>query len=124
LGRRQANAGLALLKLGQNEPVWPLLKHSPTHEARRRLIQQMAPGGVGVATLVQRLEAERDVSTRRALILALGEFTAEQLPEEVRRRVGDLLVRWYRDDPDAGVHGAIDWLLRHDMEGPEKRKLS
>ena len=33
LARRQANAGLALLKLGQTEPVWPLLKHSPGPEA-------------------------------------------------------------------------------------------
>jgi formylglycine-generating enzyme required for sulfatase activity len=30
---------------------------------------------------------------------------------------------WYRDDPDPGIHGAIDWLLRHPVEGPVTRPL-
>src|SRR5262249_47962314 len=29
----------------------------------------------------------------------------------------------YREHPDAGIHGAIDWLLRQSKEGPEDRKL-
>jgi formylglycine-generating enzyme required for sulfatase activity len=33
------------------------------------------------------------------------------------------LLDWYEHDPDPGIHGAIDWLLRHRMEGPEKRPL-
>jgi formylglycine-generating enzyme required for sulfatase activity len=114
---------LALLKLGRAEPAWPLLKHSPHPEARSRLIQQMAPAGVGVAALADRLLTEKDASIRRALILTLGEFTEEQVPADLRRRLGEKLVGWYRDEPDPGVHAAIDWLLRHDAEGREKRKL-
>jgi len=30
-------------------------------------------------------------------------------------------LRWYREDPDPGLHSAIDWLLRHGKEGPESR---
>src|SRR5262249_4922199 len=30
---------------------------------------------------------------------------------------------WYRDDPDPGVHGAVDWLLRHGKDGPDPRPL-
>ncbi len=33
------------------------------------------------------------------------------------------LLAWYRDDADAGIHGAIDWLLRHGKEGPIARLL-
>ena len=33
------------------------------------------------------------------------------------------LLTWYRDDPDPGIHGAIDWLLRHGKEGPVARPL-
>src|SRR5207244_3578816 len=33
------------------------------------------------------------------------------------------LLDWYCDDPDAGIHGAIDWLLRHGKEGPVARPL-
>jgi formylglycine-generating enzyme required for sulfatase activity len=73
--------------------------------------------------LIEQLKAETDASARRALILGLGEYGPEQLPGPVRREVTALLLRWYRDDPDAGVHGAIDWLLRHGQEGPDRRKL-
>jgi formylglycine-generating enzyme required for sulfatase activity len=124
LARGQANAGLALLKLGEAGPAWPLLRHGAYPEARSRLIALMGPGGVEVTALAERLLAEKDTSTRRALILALGELTAEQVPADLRRRLGDRLVGWYRDDPDPGVHGAIDWLLRHGKEGPADRPLS
>jgi formylglycine-generating enzyme required for sulfatase activity len=46
------------------------------------------------------------------------------LSEEPCRRVTAFLLRWYRENPDPGVHGAIDWLLRHSQEGPEPRKLN
>jgi formylglycine-generating enzyme required for sulfatase activity len=78
---------------------------------------------VEAASLVDRLEKEKEVSIRRSLILALGEYTAEQVTDELRRRVVELLLPWYRDDPDAGIHGAIDWLLRHAWEGPDRRRL-
>jgi hypothetical protein len=34
-----------------------------------------------------------------------------------------LLLSWFREDPDPGIHAAIDWLLRHRQEGPVPRKL-
>ena len=41
----------------------------------------------------------------------------------VREPLVKKLLAWYRDDLDAGIHGAIDWLLRHGKEGPDKRPL-
>src|SRR5208283_5179259 len=72
---------------------------------------------------VERLEVERDTSARRALIIALGEFTEKDLPVALRTALVKKLLGWYRDDPDAGIHGAIDWLLRHGKEGPVPRPL-
>jgi formylglycine-generating enzyme required for sulfatase activity/tetratricopeptide (TPR) repeat protein len=123
LARRQAGVGLALLKLGDAEAVWPLLRHSAYPEARSRLVLRLGPAGVEVATLVDRLLAEQDVSVRRALILALGEYRDEQVPARLRERLVTTLLDWYRRDPDPGVHGAIDWLLRHGRDGAEKRPL-
>jgi formylglycine-generating enzyme required for sulfatase activity/tetratricopeptide (TPR) repeat protein/tRNA A-37 threonylcarbamoyl transferase component Bud32 len=122
LARRQANAAVALLHLGRPERVWPLLRHSPYPDLRTYLIHRLGPLGVEARLLVERLEVE-EVSARRALILALGEYTGEQLPAPLRRRLLPRLLRWYRSDPDPGIHGAIDWLLRHSREGPEPRKL-
>jgi formylglycine-generating enzyme required for sulfatase activity/tetratricopeptide (TPR) repeat protein len=53
-----------------------------------------------------------EISQRRALILALGTYGIEGLsPGEREPLTGKLLVL-YRDDPDAGIHGAAEWTLR------------
>src|SRR5438874_1381517 len=56
--------------------------------------------------------------------LALGEYGEEQLPRPERERLAATLLRWYRDDPDLGVHAAVGWLLRHDREGITPRPLN
>jgi formylglycine-generating enzyme required for sulfatase activity len=123
LARRQAGAAAALVRLGADEAAWRVLQHTPTPDARSYLVRDLAPRGVEAQALVRRLDEEKDASARRALILALGEYTAEQLPVEARAVLVPKLLNWYRHDPDAGIHGAIDWLLRHGKEGPVPRKL-
>jgi formylglycine-generating enzyme required for sulfatase activity len=120
---RRANAAAALLLLGRGEDAWPQLRHTPEPDTRSYLVERLDPLGVDARTLLLRLDAESDVSARRALILALGEFTGEQLPADVRAALVPRLLRWYRDDPDPGIHGAVDWLLRHSREGPVPRPL-
>jgi formylglycine-generating enzyme required for sulfatase activity len=128
LAQRQAQAAVALLRLGQEDAVWPLLQHSPEHNPdpsrRTYLLHRLAPLGADPQVLIRRLDKQLDASARRALILALGEFTAEQLPADVRQPLTANLLTWYRDDPDPGIHAAIDWLLRHDKEGDVPRKLA
>ena len=65
-----------------------------------------------LSRLVEQLESEPpDPATRRAMILALGEFPGEMVPGKMSSRIED----WYRNDPDRGVHGASDWFLREQM---------
>lgn len=122
--RRQATAAASLLQLGDTKKVWPLLRQQSADPiVRSYLVQQCGLSGVEGRLLVERLEQERDVSARRALILALGEHSGTELPATVREPLVGKLLAWYRDDPDPGIHGAIDWLLRHGKEGPEPRRL-
>jgi serine/threonine protein kinase/formylglycine-generating enzyme required for sulfatase activity len=121
--RRQAAAALALLRRGNPEPTWPLWRHTPTPEARSWLVQRAAAVGVDPRQLIEQLGREADVSAKRALILALGEYTEKELPAAVRQPLVKRLLGWYRDHPDPGIHGAIDWLLRHGKEGPLARQL-
>ncbi len=122
--RRQANAAATLAVLGEPDAAWPLLKHSRTPDARTVLIHALGPRGVDPRLLIRRLDTEPDATARAALILALGEYTAEQLPAGPRAALVPRLLDRYRHDPDAGVHGAIDWLLRPDREGPADRPLA
>jgi len=120
---RQANAAVALLRLGQEEPAWPLLKHTPTPDARTCLQLRLGPLGVDPAALAGRLNVEKDSSIRQALILGLGEYTGEQVTAELRHKLTIKLLDWYRHDPDPGIHAAAGWLLGHGKEGPVLRPL-
>ena len=112
LAKRQANAAVALLKMNHAAEVWPLLKHSPDPRVRSYLIHSLAPLGADVTALVHRLDEEPDVSIRRALILCLGEFDTTQFPAAERQPLIAKLLDLYQNDPDPGLHGAAEWLLR------------
>ena len=53
-----------------------------------------------------------ETSMRRALILALGTYGTEELSPGEREPLIAKLLDLYRNDPDAGIHGAAEWTLR------------
>jgi hypothetical protein len=112
LARRQANLGVALLVMGRGESVWPLLKFTADPTRRSYLIDRLGPGGVEAPVLGERLDAQTEVSIRRALLLALEEFDRDRLTPKEKEGLDSCLATLYRDDPDPGVHGAAGWLLR------------
>ena len=67
-----------------------------------------------------------ETSTRRALILALGTYGTDRLSPGERKPLIGKLLDLYRNDPDAGVHGAAEWTLRkwenEEKENEEKLK--
>lgn len=123
LAKRQAAAALKLLQLGQENIVWPLLRHSSDPTRRTYLIHSLAQANIDPETIARELE-KQDVTVRRALILSLGQFGEEQVPRETRQVLLKKLLQLYRDDPDPGVHSAIDWLLRHRTRGNTLRRLN
>src|SRR6266496_28519 len=123
LARRQTQAAIALLRLGKGELVWPLLRHSPDPSLRSYLIRDLGSSGVSPDLIIQRLEIEPDTSARRAVILSLGGFNADQIPISKRKPLIARLLTLYRFDPDAGIHSAVDWLLRYGHQGLSDRKL-
>jgi tetratricopeptide (TPR) repeat protein len=110
--KERANTAVALLRLNHGGEVWPLLKHSPDPTVRSYLIERLGPCGTEPQVLLARLEDGPGVSVRRALLLSLGQFSEAQLPPAERQRLLPRLAQLYREDPDPGIHGAADWLLR------------
>ena len=123
LAKQQAHAAVQILRLGETATVWSLLRHTSDPSLRTYLIHDFAAMDVDPRLLIARLRAEKDASVRRALILSLGEFNDERLPANRRMPLFDRLLRWYRDDPDPGIHAAIGWLLRYGKQGDKPRKL-
>jgi serine/threonine protein kinase/formylglycine-generating enzyme required for sulfatase activity len=112
LAKRQASVGVALLVLGRGDKVWPLLAHRPDPTLRSFLIDRLGPAGVDPGLLTARLGKEKEVSARRAILLSLGEFGPDHLSQDQRLNLLPHLVELHRDDPDPGIHGAAEWLLR------------
>jgi serine/threonine protein kinase/formylglycine-generating enzyme required for sulfatase activity len=111
LARRQAAAALALLRLGEPGPAWLLLRHTPDPRARSWLAHAFARTDTDSQTLLDRLAAEPDASARRALLLALADYSDAALGPDRVKAATDRAAELYRDDPDAGVHAAARLLL-------------
>jgi formylglycine-generating enzyme required for sulfatase activity len=134
---RQVRAALALMHIG-SDAGWERLRHraDPLHitpreqlipplcpptalqpgsgpNLRAHLIRDLGPLKMDFDGLIERLETGKNISERRALILCLGGLAPAQVSPGQRRRVIELLVAWYKDDRDPGVHSAIDWVLRN-----------
>jgi formylglycine-generating enzyme required for sulfatase activity len=120
--KRLARAAVVLLQLDQSEEhtwplpqggdIWPMLRQAPDPRLRSYLIHRLSRVGLIPETLIQQYRHEQDVGAKRALLLSLGDFTEFQLPARRPQLLVDELLRTYRDDPDRGLHTALDWLLR------------
>jgi eukaryotic-like serine/threonine-protein kinase len=113
LAKRQANAAVVLMRLGQDDAGWPaLLRSRPDPRVRSYLIHRFSPLGGDPAKIVRRFYEERDPSIRRALLLMLGEFKPDQLSPADSQSLIPRMAQVYRNDPDPGLHAAAEWLLR------------
>jgi formylglycine-generating enzyme required for sulfatase activity len=112
LAKRRANAAVALLRLGREQQVWPLLQHRPDPRTRSYLIHRIRPLEADPKNVLNQLDIQEDVSIRRALILTLGEFNHLQLLQTDREQLAPRLLDLYANDPDPGIHGASAWTLR------------
>jgi formylglycine-generating enzyme required for sulfatase activity len=110
--RRSAQA-IDLLRLGQETEVWPLLRASDDNTVRSYLVRDFARLDVNPDILIRRLRTEPDVSTRRALLLALGGYEPALVRRAGRDALITLLRAWYERDPDAGIHSAVQWLVKN-----------
>ena len=133
LAERQARAAISLIRLGHAEEVWPLLRHKADPRLRSYLVNWLSPLGADPKLLVAELNRidtnaqpasaqgqqamdavlfHTETSIRRALILALGQYGREGLSSGERELLIGKLLDLYRNDPDAGIHGATEWTLR------------
>ena len=123
LAKKQASIGMALMVMGKGEQVWSLMRHSPDPTLRSYLIERLAPGGVDPKVVLVRLEEEKEVSVRRGILLSLGEYGLDRMSLAERRNHLPRLLQLYRDDPDPGIHGAVEWLLRQWQASGELKEI-
>ena len=133
LAQRQARAAVALLRMGKAGEIMPLLRHSADPRLQSFIVNWLNPLGADPKLIVAELDRidpnakptpaegqqlmdailfHSETSQRRALILALGTYGTEGLSTGKREPLTGKLLDLYRNDPDAGIHGAAEWTLR------------
>jgi serine/threonine protein kinase/formylglycine-generating enzyme required for sulfatase activity/tetratricopeptide (TPR) repeat protein len=133
LAQRQARAAIALARMGKAEEIWPLLRHSADPRLRSFILNLLSPMAADprlIAAELRGIDANAkpapapgqqkmdailfhpETSMRRAMILALGTYGMEGMFSGEREPLAGMLLDLYRDDPDAGIHGAAEWTLR------------
>lgn len=116
--RKQANAAIILLKHRQPDHVWKLLQRTSDPTARSYVVHRLHALGAKPESLLDRLETEPDVSARRALHLALGEYNWEEMPTGRRDALLAKLRDQYLANADPGLHASTEWLLRQWSQEP------
>jgi serine/threonine protein kinase/formylglycine-generating enzyme required for sulfatase activity/tetratricopeptide (TPR) repeat protein len=129
----KARAVVALVRMGKTDGVWNALVGDREPRLRSFIVNWLQPLSAPVEPLVQEFHRahtrahppssagqpatdsvlfDPDTSKRRALILALGTYDARVLAADKRDSLVAKLLASYQDDPDAGIHSAVEWTLR------------
>jgi serine/threonine protein kinase len=106
---RAANCVLAELMLGEPSALRDRLRISADRTLRSTLIHRFAELGVPPATIVSLLEAEPRAEVRAALLMGLGEYSRETLPEKLSGTIEQQLRRCWQSG-HAEEHAAAKWL--------------
>lgn len=116
IGRRQANAAIALLCLSQDEAALSLLERRIDPRAGTWFIDRLNAYSIPSGALRTRLDLkafDKDaLSVQMGILQSLGGLTETQFPTAERDKLIPELLEAYRDHPDPGLHGSLAWLLR------------
>lgn len=112
LADRQANAVIALAKLGSAELMWPLLGDREDRRIRTFLIHRMSALGVDPELLLERLWVESDNAVRTAIIAAVSTYRPDQISSESTARLRASIQRWGCSNASGALHSICDYICR------------
>jgi hypothetical protein len=113
LGKQRADAAIAMWQLGDPERATDVLKVDKDPESLTQFVHRCKERGVRAVDLWDQLLKADETTVRYGLLLALGEFNREEIPDPQREQWVKTLADWYANDPKSAIHSASGWLLRH-----------
>src|SRR5688572_27465930 len=75
-------------------------------------------------SLATQLVETKSIDDRFYFIYTLAEIKKDQLSATDQQSIEKILLQWYRDEPDPGIHSAIDYLFRHAKKGEVARSVN
>ena len=136
LGRRRANAAITLLRQGERDVYFDALRITDDPESISQFVARCQKWGVTSTELIESLHRSaalcqsvsgtaRKIESRvmYGLLLALGTYPVDQIPEDSREALIVRLLELYGKDPSAPVHSASGWLLRYWGRNADVQKM-
>ncbi|MFK7821262.1 MAG: bifunctional serine/threonine-protein kinase/formylglycine-generating enzyme family protein [Planctomycetaceae bacterium] len=110
--QQRANNVIALLQSGQLDTANQELKRPDRNGVRSHVIDRAADARLNQGTLFRTLLEESHPALLRTTMLALADYSESDIDKRTRNDRKNDLLRLYRNHPDSGVHGAIEYLMR------------
>ena len=67
---------------------------------------------VAPSRIMDQIKKTSDIASKRSLVIALGDLSLESVDAKIRNDWSGMFLDMYLNNPDSGLHGALDWLLR------------
>ena len=77
-----------------------------------------------IDSLIQQLLTATSNDSRIKFIFRLADVDGNKISVSNRKSIENRLLRWYLDEPNAGLHSAIDYLFRHSKKGEVSRTMN
>ena len=108
---RQGIAAALQISLGEDAGFSVFsFSSDPTSKSKCQLM--LGQLNVSPAMLVEKINFTADISAKSAMFVALGDLDLGSIDLETKSKWQSEFLGLYQKSPDAGLHGALDWLLR------------
>ena len=108
----QARAIATLAFLNRPEHLFTSMNRIDAPDLQAELRAIAVPFRIPAASLADQYFKETNTAGRRHLLQLLGSYPSAALPSATLTKLADRLAEDFINDPDAGIHATIDWLLR------------
>ena len=82
----------------------------PTSKSKCQLM--LGQLNVSPAMFVEKINSIGDISSKSSMVISLGDIELDSIDMETKDKWKSEFLEMYQKNPDAGLHGALDWLLR------------
>ncbi|MCY2941649.1 MAG: bifunctional serine/threonine-protein kinase/formylglycine-generating enzyme family protein [Planctomycetota bacterium] len=108
---RRGIAAAIQISLGE-EAGFSVFSFSPDPTAKSKCQLMLGQLSVSPAMFVEKINSTSDISAKSAIVVALGDLDLDSIDFETKSKWKSEFLALYKNSPDAGLHGALDWLLR------------
>ena len=111
LGKHRARAAIALLACQDPESALQVFRFATDPESLTQFVYHSKDYGVAPDDLVKCLDHTNAVVPRYGLLLALSQYSIDDVGAKTADALKPKLADWYANDPSSAIHGATGALL-------------